>query len=256
MTLIAATAVIGQARSSSENDYFFPEVQSGGSYLGIRLADIDADRAKALKLDEPRGAEVTRVENGSPAEKALIKPGDVILSYNSEDILGAQQLGRLVRETPVGRKVRFRLWRDGRAQSVTVITEARRGPAFDLPVGMGHFEMPDVRSMIRDVPSPMLMWGISALGLECEAIDSQLADYFGVQRGLLVRSVTKGSPAERAGVKAGDVLTSIGDRPVANPHDVTGFLRMQQEQGRRIPIVVMREHKQLTINVVPLEYPQ
>ena len=63
----------------------------------MSLAEIDADRAKTLKLDEPRGVEVARVEEGSPAEKAGIKPGDVLLSYNGENILGAQQLGRLVR---------------------------------------------------------------------------------------------------------------------------------------------------------------
>ena len=116
----------------------------------------------------------------------------------------------------------------------------------------------DVRSasgsllnMAPDIPSPMLMWSIPALGIECEAVDSQLAEYFGVKRGMLVRSVAKGSPAEKAGLKAGDVLTSIGDRPVATPHDVTGFLRMQRQPGTPISVVVVREHKQLTLKVTP-----
>lgn len=256
IALMGATALIGQARSGPEDGYWRAgEVRSGGSYLGVRLADIDADRAKALKLDEPRGVEVTRVEQGSPAEKAGIKPGDVLLSYNGENILGAQQLGRLVRETPEGRKVRLQLWRDGGTKNLTVITEARRGPALDMPNGFMHFpNMPELGNFtMPDIPNPMLMWKISALGIECEPVDSQLAEYFGVKRGLLVRSVAKGSPAEKAGLKAGDVLTSIGDRPVATPHDVTGFLRMQRERGAPTSVVVVREHKQLTLNVAPFE---
>jgi serine protease Do len=71
-----------------------------------------------------------------------------------------------------------------------------------------------------------------------------------------VRSVAKDSPAEKAGLKAGDVLTSIGDRPIANSHDVAGFLRMQRQPGTPISIVAVRERKQLKITVTPLENPQ
>jgi serine protease Do len=257
ITLIAAAALIGQARSSPEsNSWFAGEAQSRSSYLGLRLADIDADRAKTLKLDEPRGAEVTTVEEGGPAEKAGIKSGDVLLSYNGETILGAQQLGRLVRETPVGRKVRLQLWRNGKTQTFTAITEPRRGPDFNMPGRLMPFELPDMRNVMPDIPNPMLMWKISAFGIECEPVDSQLAEYFGVKRGLLVRSVAKGSPAEKGALKAGDVLTSVGDRPVSTPHDVASFLRMQREAGTPIPLGIVRERKHLTLNVVTSEYPR
>jgi serine protease Do len=258
IALIGATALMGQARSGPENNFLLTgEGRMSGSYLGVSLADMDADRAKRLKLDEPRGVEVIRVEEGSPAEKAGIKPGDVLLTYNGENILGAQQLGRLVAETPEGRKIRVQLWRDGRAQTLTVIIEARRTPAFDVPKTFTRFDMPDIRSFsMPDIPSPFLMWRISAFGIECEPVDSQLAEYFGVKHGVLVRSVAKGSPAEKAGLKAGDVLTSIGDRPVATPHDVIGFLRMQRQSNTPVPVVVMRDHKQLTLNVEPRDYPQ
>jgi serine protease Do len=249
---------MGQARSGPENNFLLVgEGRMSGSYLGVSLTDMDADRAKTLKLDEPRGVEVKRVEEGSPAEKAGIKPGDVLLTYNGENVLGAQQLGRLVAETPEGRKIRIQLWRDGRAQTLTVIIKARRTPAFNIPTGFAHFEIPEIRNFpMPDIPSPLLMWRISAFGIECEPVDSQLAEYFGVKHGLLVRSVAKGSPAEKAGLKAGDVLTAIGDRPVATPHDVIGFLRMQRQQNTPVPVIVSRDHKQLTLNVEPRDYPQ
>jgi serine protease Do len=257
ITLLGTSALIGQARSSPENNFWLAgEVQTRGSYLGVHLADIDAGRAKALKLDEPRGAEVTKVEQGSPAEKAGINMGDVLLSYNGKNIVGAQQLGRLVRETPERRKVKVQLWRDGRTQNLTVVTEARRGPEFSMPGRIIPFEVPDMRNMMPDIPAPMLMWKISAFGIECESVDSQLAEYFGVKRGLLVRSVAKGSPAEKADLRAGDVLTSLGDRPVVTPHDVTSFLRMQRDPGTPISLGIVREHKHLTLNIVPSEYPR
>ena len=83
-------------------------VQVGGaSYLGIGVADITAERAKALNLKEERGAEVTNVAEDSPAAKAGIKEGDVVLEYDGAAVQGIEQLTRLVRETPVGRQVKI-----------------------------------------------------------------------------------------------------------------------------------------------------
>ncbi|MGI9070202.1 MAG: PDZ domain-containing protein [Bryobacteraceae bacterium] len=268
VALVGATALIGQARTGPENGFLFPgEARMGGSYLGVSLADVDADRAKILKLEEPRGVEIIKVEEGSPAEKAGIKPGDVLLSYNGENILGAQQLGRLVRETPERRKVKVQLWRDGRTQTLTVITESRGSHDFDMDTELRRLYVPGqeetfnrlrarLLNMAPEIPNPMLMWSIPALGIECEPVDSQLAEYFGVNRGMLVRSVAKGSPAEKVGLKAGDVLTSIGGRAITNSHDIAGFLRMQRQPGTPTSVVVVREHKQLTLKLTPLENPQ
>jgi serine protease Do len=269
IVLISATALIGQAHPGPENGLFLPgEARMDSSYLGISLGDIDADRAKILKLNEPRGVEVINVEQGSPAEKAGVKPGDVLLSYNGENILGAQQLGRFVRETPEGRKIKLQLWRDGKAQTLTIVPEARRSRDFDMDTELRRFYVPgqneQARNWLRErmlniapeIPNPMLTWLIPALGIQCEPVDSQLAEYFGVKRGMLVRSVAKDSPAEKAGLKAGDVLTLIGDRPIATSHDVTGFLRMQRQPGTPISVVAVRERKQLKFTLTPLENPQ
>ncbi len=258
IALMGMAALAGQARSDPGNEFFFTgQALIGGSYLGVSLADIDAERAKALKLGEPRGVEVRRVEEGSPAEKAGIKPGDVLLSYNGENILGAQELGRLVRETPEDRRIKVQLWRDGKTQTVTVATEARQSRDLETPAQLMRLDMPDMRNFVMpDIPTPLMLWKSSALGIECEPLDSQLADYFGVKSGVLVRSVTTGSPAEKAGFKAGDVVTSIGGTTIAGPHDLTGFFRMQRQSGSSIPVVIERAHRQLTLNVAPREYPQ
>src|SRR5579883_1998931 len=83
-----------------------------GSHLGVRLTPITADRASALRLGEPRGVEVQFVQPESPAAKAGIRVGDVLLTYNNEEILSPQQVGRLVAETPPGRKIKIQCWRE------------------------------------------------------------------------------------------------------------------------------------------------
>lgn len=223
-------------------------------HLGVQLDDIDADRAKALHLDEERGAEIEKVEPGTPAEAAGLKAGDVLLTYNGENILGARQLGRLVSETPKGRKVRIQFWRDGKMQSTVVImTETHLSREFpgDLDI-----QIPDVHIRIPDIPSPMVVWKSVALGIDCEPLDTQLAEYFGVKRGVLVRSVEKGSAAERAGLKAGDVLTAVDNQPVASAHDVVSSMRIERRAGRPVSVAIMRDHRPLTLSVVPDTGPQ
>jgi serine protease Do len=224
-----------------------------GAHLGVQLDDINADRAKALHMDEERGAEIERVEPGSPAEAAGLKRGDVLLTYNGENILGARQLGRLVSETPKGRKVRIQFWRDGKMQStVAIMTETRVSGEFpgDLDI-----QIPNVRIRMPDIPSPMVVWR-SALGIECEPLDTQLAEYFGVKRGVLVRSVEKGSAAEKAGLRAGDVLTAVDNQPVADAHDVISSLRIERRAGQPVSVAIVRDHRPLTLSVVPEAGPQ
>jgi serine protease Do len=257
LALVAAAALFspnlraqsGFDPSNLENELRFSLQPRGGVYLGVRLADIDADRAKALKLGEERGVEVIKVEPGSPAESAGIRPGDVLLSYNGENILGARQLGRLVSETPEGRRVKIQLWREGKIQTTAaVVAESRVPRAFPTDV---NIPMPDIHMAMPAIPNALLVWKTPALGIECEPVDEQLAEYFGVKRGVLVRSVEKGSVAEKAGLRAGDVLTTLGDRSVSSPGDVMSYLRAQARTGKPITVGLTREHRELTFTVSP-----
>jgi len=100
---------------------------------------------------------------------------------------------------------------------------------------------------IPDIPRSRMSWRNSSLGIEAESLDGQLADFFGVKEGVLVRAVTKASPAEKAGIKAGDVIVRIADTKVASPGDITNQLR-----GGNTNFVVMRDRKEVTV-ALPLE---
>jgi serine protease Do len=233
----------------ADNKIWFAGDPGGHTYLGVELAEVDADRARALKLDEERGVEVVRVVAGGPAENAGIRAGDVLLTYNGENILGTRQLGRLVSETPEGRRVRIQFWRDGKVQNTTATLA--QSPMRKVVPGDFDLQMPDVNFRTMAIPDPLLVWKNLGMGIEAEPVDGQLAQYFGVKGGVLVRSVEKGSVAEKAGLRAGDVLTAVAQRPVANPHELMSCLRTQRRAGKPMPVSVVRERKEMTVSIPP-----
>src|ERR1700722_11265407 len=193
----------------------------GGTYLGVNLAEIDTNRAKELKLKEDYGAEISRVEENSPAEKAGVKPGDVVLEYNGQRVEGMEQFGRMVRETPPGREVKLTISRDGAVQTLTAVLGLRKfpfsgnfPPGFEVP----EFHMPDIPQIFTTIRSPML-------GVEAESLGSQLAVYFGVKEGVLVRSVLDNTAAQKAGVKAGDVVVKVDGMGVTTPSELSTAVR-------------------------------
>jgi serine protease Do len=211
-------------------------------FLGVKLLDIDADRAKTLKLAEERGVQISAVMEGSPADKAGIQPGDVVLAYNGETVLGAQQLSRLVRETPPGRNVKLQLWRNGKSQPITVALGA--AAANSNSGSFVPFAPPNPPNSF-DFPRPFLVWHNPMLGIEFERIDSQqLAEYFGVKGGVLVRSVQQGSPADKAGIRPGDVIFSVAQQAFSTEHDFSSLLR---QHGPTVPLSVMRDHKRVDL---------
>jgi len=209
-----------------------------GSYLGIGIQEITAQRAKALKLGEEAGVEVTRVAPDSPADKAGLRVGDVVLQYNGMKVEGLEQLSRLVRETPVGREVKLDIFRNG--APLTLMARVGQHPALPGMSDGFSFHMPDVPRTIQGLRSPML-------GVEAESIDGQLAQFFGVNEGVLVRTVMKNSPAEKAGVKAGDVIVRVDEAKVTTPPEISA--RLRAAHGKPVPVAIMRDHKEMSLTV-------
>lgn len=218
---------------------------SGGSYLGVNLREVDSpEQAKALKLKEEAGVEVTRIEEDSPAAKAGLKAGDVILQFNNLQVDGLEQFSRLVRETPAGREVKLLISREGKTQTIAARIGARKTP-FVTMAPATNFEFP----AMPDIPRSLLMWNSSMLGVEGESLRGQLAEYFGVKEGVLVRSVLKESAAAKAGIKAGDVLIKVNDQKVANPGDITSSLRSLKTKSA-VQVVLIRDHKEIVVSAM------
>jgi serine protease Do len=222
------------------------------SYLGIGVADITAERAKALNLKEDRGAEVTSVEDDSPAAKAGLKEGDVILEYSGQAVQGQAQLARLVQETPAGRQAKILVSRGGATQKGTATIGSKRGgPGALLGMRGEPFVMPEIRiPELPDIPQVEMNLQNRRLGIVGEALnpDDQLSEFFGVKEGVLVKSVLKNSAAEKAGIKAGDVVVKVGDANVARTEEITKALRSLGDKTS-VSVVVVRNKKEVTVPV-------
>jgi len=228
-------------------------------YLGLAAQDITSDRAKALKLKEERGVEVTSVEPDTGAAKAGLKEGDVILEYNGQKVEGWEHLKRLVRETPIHRDVKLSIWRNGTMQSLTATVGAHRDFSSGLGNGTMVFPpmavpptppMPAAPSM--EFPQFRMTMNTPSLGIMGEGLtqDSQLAEFFGVKDGVLVRSVTPNSPAQKAGIKAGDVIVKIDDIAITTPQQINAALRVARTRST-VNVIVVRNKKETLLTVTP-----
>lgn len=217
------------------------QIRASGSYLGLGVSDLNAERAKALNLKESTGVEIVAVEQGHAGDQAGFRPGDVILSYNGENVLGAQQFIRLVHETPPGRRVKLVCQRNGTQKDVWVTT-GTPNPAFT--------EMDTLASArVIDIPFPMMVWRNLVLGIETESLSEQMAQSLGVKEGILIWTVASGSPAQRAGLRAGDVLTEFCGRAIHSPRDL-GLTLQQLEEGQdSMSVNAVREHKPISLRV-------
>ena len=199
------------------------DLGAGGSYIGVTVRDVE-DGAGPISAEA--GAVVTEVVAGAPAAAAGIEAGDVVVEFDGERVRGVRQLTRVVRETPAGRTVAAIVLRDGARVTVNVTPGERPRP--DWRANLGRIEIPDPgETFVRRGDSPVLeglpdivdgalmsLVGRARLGLRGESLDGQLADFFGVSDGVLVRHVEDDTVASAAGLRAGDVITAIDGEAV------------------------------------------
>jgi C-terminal processing protease CtpA/Prc len=231
----------------------------GTSWLGVESQEVTSGKAKELKLPAERGVLLGRILPDSPAAKAGLKDNDVITEINGQRVEGEAQFRRMIHEIPAGRAAQFTVWRDGRAQTINVtlgkseehantwFKTAPRAFSFQLP----KIEMPEV------TPMPGMDWnyGVLAgahprLGIDAEDLSGQFGTYFGAPdgEGVLVREVNSGSPAEKAGVKSGDVITALNGERIRSLGDLREKLAAKRED-KTVKLGVLRNKSEMSITV-------
>ncbi len=240
-----------------------------GSHLGVVVSDVDAKQGAGVKVDD--------VTQGSAAEKAGLKTGDVVVEFDGERVRSARQFTRLVQETPDGRAVAIAVLRNGTRQTLKATPEARSfnwdmtidGDRLGREVERGlqgmrefrvdpqfnyRFDDRDGRESRRfefrtpdggraDVFSMRSSRG--RLGVTVQELSPELAEYFGAKDGgALVAGVTRDSAADKAGLKAGDVITMVkGDRVT----DADGLIRALAGMTGEVALGVVRDKKAITV---------
>jgi serine protease Do len=232
--------------------------EAGPSWLGVETQEVTAEKAKELKLPAERGVVVADVTKDSPAAKAGLKAKDVITEVNAQRVEGAAQFRRIIHEIPAGRATQLTVWRDGRAQTLSATlgkAEERHDKWMGATPGAFAFRMPEVQ--IPEMPSidlgegmGMVMAGRPRLGIDAEDIGGQLGSFFGAPdgEGILVRCVNSGSAAEKAGMKAGDVITSFNGERVRSLSDLRQKLASQND-AKTAKIGVLRNRSEVTLSV-------
>jgi serine protease Do len=258
----------GQTRIMKAQSPVAVQLLTGGSRIGVSIRDVEDDAAKNAKGGT--GVVVEEVSTESPAEKAGIRKGDFIIEFDGERVRSVRQLTRLVQETPSGRTVQAALLREGQRTTVSITpSEGNRFnfERFDDLVDLGRnypFRVaprppvppaPPAAAVPPATPAPPEIWGFdeffgrttnSRLGITVDSLSSQLAEYFGAKDGVLVTSVTDGSAASKAGLKAGDVITSVNGSSVSTPADVRRRI-LDMNDGDEFTLAVMRDRKAVTL---------
>ena len=265
LILLVSGAVAALADRTERDDKHVFMISSGGSWLGVYLADLGDERARELGMREEGGAEIRSVASDSPAAEAGLEKGDVILEYQDTPVIGVAQLTRLVRETPAGRTVSLEVFRDGSVRTLEVkLAERKRdirrhveilkGPHDLHRIVIPDFEMPDIDIEIPDIPDIPGLMALRGrmkgrLGIGVENLTVQLGDHFGVEegKGVLVESVKKDSRGEEAGLRAGDVIIRVDDDPVDDVHDLRMALRGRR--GEAHSLTVVRDKQERTLSV-------
>ena len=256
-----AASVRHQAEAKQDDNIRRLAVLGGrGSQLGVSVKDFDPS------VEGKSGAIVEEVREGSAAAKAGIRKGDVIAEFDGERVRGVRHLTRLVSETPEGRSVTAVVERDGTRLDLTVTPDsdamAFGSRDFELVVPHMRFErLPGIegelrRELERSLPGDgtwsfrgrpgeafqFRMSERGRLGVSIQPLEGQLAEYFGASTGVLVNRVEKDSPAAKAGLKAGDVVTAVNGKAVGEPSELIDVVR-EAGDGATLSIDIVRDKK-------------
>jgi len=236
-----------------------------GGFLGVYAEDIRASNLSQYSLSQVRGVGVTSVVKDSPAEKAGLRKGDVILRIDGENVTSVRKLNRVVSEIAPEQSVKVTISRGGAEQELTAtIGRNKASGSFQKLFG-------DAKSWKLDVPgegfkefkwegfndgdNPMVfaLGASRRIGVSTVELTKQLADFFGIAggKGVLVTSVTEDGPAAKAGVRAGDVITAVDGETIDTSGDISRVINRKKEG--EIVLTMVRNKSPQTIRVMPKE---
>ncbi len=232
---------------------------SAQGYLGVLVGDVDADSAAKLKLKDAKGAIVTLIDHDAPAAQKGVRVNDVVLEIDGQAVENSEQFTRILRDMPAGRTITLVLVRDGAQQTVIVELADRKKMEHDVwnkldsSADSAGFApaLGILPGAAGDVPAPgfhMPFFGSSLnVGAMVEPLTSQMAEYLGIQSGLMVKQVARKSEADAAGLKAFDIILKVGTETIATTADWDRTLRANQ--NKTVQIIVLRDRKQQTLTL-------
>ena len=201
-------------------------------WLGVAIQRVTSDLAKSFGLKEARGALISKVFEDSPAERAGLKQGDVIVQFDGQEIESSMELPRIVASTPIGKEVSIQIFRDGKRIS--------------LKAKITEMEGEEKKEAEKEAPPE------KPIGVLVQEVTPQIARSLGMEKatGIIVVRVEPGGPADEAGMHRGDVILEVNRKPVENVKDFSRALKEAKDQAS-ILILIRRGEGNIYLTVKP-----
>ena len=232
--IIASGQGIGFAIPINMAKEIAPQLQEKGhvtrGWLGVSIQEMTPELAKSFGLKEKKGALVAEVGSGSPAEKAGIEQGDVIVEFDGKEITDSKDLPRVVASTPVGKAVTVKL--------------SRSGKVLERQVKVGEMEE---KAEVAKTPSTK-----KSLGITVQNVTPEIAKGLRLKKeiGVVVTRVEPGSPAADTGIQTGDVIHEVNRKPIKNVEDFVQKVEKAKDQDN-ILLFLQRGQNNLFAAVTP-----
>lgn len=231
MSSAVVTRVVDQLRE-------YGETRRG--WLGVKIQDVTADVAEALGLERAAGALVTDVPEG-PSREAGIEAGDVIITFDGEDVLDTRELVRIVANTSVGKTVRVVVIRDGTSETLKVTLGRREeAEATAIPAAAQQSDPPELET----------------LGMTIATITDELREQLSLGddvEGLVVTNVDESSETYEKGVRAGDLIVEVGQRRISSLSDFEERISAAREAGRKSILMLVRSQGNPRFVALPID---
>ena len=275
---ILAVGAIQAQQTPEPNDRTEKSVQGlffssfdDGSYLGVQTQEVTKENFARYGLREVRGVAVEKVMENSPAARAGIQPNDVIIRFNGEEVTGTRKLTRLISEVAPDHQAKLTILRGGSEREITVTVGKREFPKIQNTTGAlkdlyGYPGIPEFPELNK-IPFPSTPESLERpgepnvfvfpgqasrqIGVSVTSLTKQLGEYFGVGegKGILINNVRENSPAAKAGLKAGDIITEIDGKEVKGNLDLVRGLSEKKEGD--VTLTIIRDRNRQTVRVTP-----
>ena len=269
--LIGAAAQTPAPGAKGEARTFSMFFDGDGGYLGIQTEEVTKENFAKFGLRDVRGVAIEKVVEGSPAEKAGLQTGDVIVRFAGEVVTSVRKLTRLLGEVSPDHQVTLTIVRGGSEREITATVGKRPMPKFDegafatlprlaFPPPAGFPPMPRVEQLPRaenlppGAPEQPMAWRFGSrrrIGVGATTLTKQLGEHFGVPSGVMINEVRADSPAGKAGLRAGDIIVEVDGKEVKSDGDL--IRAINEKKDGDVTLTIVRDRNRQTVRVTPEE---